>query len=346
MEKSGNIISGFYSDSILTDQKGIIMRLFMLTLLCSGGFVYLEAGERPERYLTGNAKIDLFTELSFSGWTLNYPNTERRLLQEEELSVTGTKSPWLAGVLSLAVPGAGEVYTKNYLKAGIFFAAEVTFWALAYSNDKKGDDQTALFQAYANKHWNAVRYTNWTLDHLNALNPGNPNLKSRDEYSDRIYGDIITIDPEECSPPFSCIDWVELNSMERDVAYGAYNGYTHTLPFYNEQQYYELIGKYHQFSRGWDDSDPDPNRDNVIPIRSTSQRFYEYSRMRAKANDFYHSASTWINIALVNHLLSAVDAFWSATEYNKALHASARTRMIPTQLGLEPVPELNIRYEF
>jgi len=271
---------------------------------------------------------------------------EPLVLQEEEIVVGEEKSPWLAALLSLAVPGAGEMYSKNYLKAALFFAVEATSWSLAYSYNKKGNDQTSLYQDYANRHWSAVRYVNWTLDHLNALNPQNPNLKTKDEYSDLVYGDIVQPQPDQCLPPFDCINWVELNNMERDIASGYTNGFTHTLPYYGEQQYYELIGKYDQFSRGWDDSDPNDPQENQIPLRSTSKRFYEYAKMRADANAQYDVASTWVSIAVINHVISAIDAYWSATRFNKSLHAEVRTKVIPTQLGLIPVPELKVRYEF
>src|SRR2546426_12086950 len=38
------------------------------------------------------------------------------------------KSPWLGALLSGLLPGAGEFYGKNYLKAGIFLGAEVLAW--------------------------------------------------------------------------------------------------------------------------------------------------------------------------------------------------------------------------
>ena len=68
--------------------------------------------------------------------------------------------------------------------------------------------------------------------------------------------------------------------------------------------------------------------------------------MRAKANDYYDIASTFISVAVINHVLSAVDAFWSATRYNKALRAEVKVRMKLTPLGLTPMPEAKFTYEF
>jgi hypothetical protein len=39
--------------------------------------------------------------------------------------------PWKAASLSFIVPGAGQVYNHSYLKAGLFIAAEATFFGMS-----------------------------------------------------------------------------------------------------------------------------------------------------------------------------------------------------------------------
>lgn len=313
-----------------------------LLLLVSMTFAQTEQHEAM--FFTGNPTVDFFGSSLKSNSSLE--NNPPLLFQEEERGLTGEKSPWLAVLFSLAVPGAGEVYTESYVKAALFFAVEATSWSLAYSYNKKGNNQTAAYQDYANQHWSAVRYVNWTIDHLNQLNSNIPN--DQQYYIDRIYSNWGGADdrptPDECGPPFDCINWPGLNEMERAVANGVTNGYTHTLPYYGEQQYYELIGKYDQFYSGWDDANPTLNPSDYDP--PSDSRFVQYSRMRADANAQYDVASTWVKVALINHILSAIDAYWSATQYNRSLHAEVKTKVIPTQLGMIPVPELRVRYEF
>jgi hypothetical protein len=322
----------------------------LLLLVCLLVPAALSAGERPALraaaeppavHLTGNRQVDFFGAPAPSLGL----STEKAALVRDPGEFDGSgdeKSPWIAGLLSLAVPGAGEVYTKNYVKGAIFFAAEATSWIVAYTYDKKGDDQTDTYKAFANEHWSAVRYTDWTLNHLGSLNP--TITTSPDEYRGNIY-DNYDVEPP-CDPPFSCINWAALNAMEQDVAAGGGNGYTHQLPYYGEQQYYELIGKYEQFSRGWDDSDPASPLENSVPIRSTSANFFAYAKMRAKANDYYDVASTFVSVAVLNHVLSAADAFWSATRYNAALHADLRMRMQRTLYGYVPLTQATVRYTF
>ncbi|MBI1806702.1 MAG: hypothetical protein HYR76_06580 [Ignavibacteria bacterium] len=296
------------------------------------------AGEKQPMHLTGNPTVDFF---GISSRSLAFSDTNRMTNNQELVPASDdqTKSPWIAGILSLAIPGSGEVYSGSYVKGAIFFVADVAFWTTAHLYDKKGDHQTDVFQDFANAHWNAVRYANWTLENLNTINPGVPQ-SNENSYRMGIYGTTNTVDPNTCGPPFGCINWVALNNMERDVAN---NGYTHSLPYYNQQQYYELIGKYDQFSRGWDDADL---TDITMPIKRNSKRMTEYSEMRAQANNYYDVASTFVSVAVINHFLSAIDAFWSATRYNKSLHAELKMRMQPTSVGLLPMTEARIRYDF
>ncbi len=295
------------------------------------------AGEKPSLYLTGNRQVDFFGASNVTGFSTGPAPVLQELTEPVE---KGEKSPWLAAGMSLIVPGTGEIYTENYLKGAVFMAAEAGFWLMAYLYDQKGDDQTTRYKNFANLHWSAERYAAWTIDHLGSLNP---DIQTpRDEYYDLVFPNGY--DPEDpCGPPFDCVAWGELNKLERDIAS---NGYTHALPYYAEQQYYELIGKYEQFSRGWDDSDPGSPLENYLPIRSTSARFFEYAKMRAEANNNYDVASTFVSVAVINHILSAADAFWSATRYNKALHAELRMRMAPTLYGYVPLTQANIKYEF
>ena len=296
-------------------------------------------GEKPQAAVTGNARVDFFGV----GTSGPLPGGLPALLpvQEEGGAAPGEKSPWLAAALSLAVPGAGEIYAGSYIKGAAFFAAEAAMWGFAYSYDKQGDDLTDEYKRYANDYWSATRYADWTLAHLGTLNPDL--TTSADEYHALIYPD----EEPPCGPPFDCIDWKELNAMEDAVRQKTGNSYTHVLPYYGEQQYYELIGKYEQFSRGWDDSGVlNPERENDVPIVSTSARFFEYAKMRARANDKYDVASTFVSLVVVNHVLSAIDAFWSVTRLNKSLHASVRVKMEKSPLGSVPVTTASLRYDF
>jgi hypothetical protein len=308
------------------------MRFIPTAILLFALIVPAMGGDGAGPPVTGNARIDFFSVLA-------PVNSEGRIESVSPLlqDVEGReRSPLLAAGLSLAIPGAGQVYNEDYWKAGIFVAAEAASWIIAIAYDNKGDKQTKDFERFANLHWSAIQYANWTMDNITVLNPNV--TRTGDDYRDLVFTD----DPEGVGPPFPCIDWERLNEMERDVASGS-NGYTHVLPGYGEQQYYELIGKYEQFSRGWDDADLS---DVSVPMRSNSARFFEYARMRAKANDYYDVASSLVAVAVVNHILSAAEAFWSASRHNSALHAEVKLNLQPSGGKTVPMTVAKLTYTF
>ncbi len=229
------------------------------------------------------------------------------------------KSPMLAGLLSLLVPGAGEIYSEDYLKAGIFLALEAAVLTTAVIYDNKGDRKTNEFQDYADAYknpdhnWSAVRYAEW----LNQYEITDETKK-------------ITINPDENLPPWERVNWKQLNAAETG----------HALPPHGEQQYYELIGKYHQYSSGWNDFTGGGNKNQVSP------NLLFYSAMRGDANDFYSVASTAVVGIYVNHFLSALDAVWSSLQYNRDLSIKFRLENIQFTNRAEFIPKVYVSYSF
>lgn len=300
--------------------------IFALILLCElavcqdeVGVSILHRGHSPAVQLTGNARVDLV------GLREITPSPDLAA-QVEGMPGPPHRSPWIAAGLSVVVPGAGEFYSESFWKAAGFFALDVAAWVFAYSYDKKGDRQTDTFQDFANHHWSVVRYANYALENL-APSDGN-------------YAGLIKPGTEN-RPPWERVNWNVLNRMERDIsatASGQY--YSHTLPPYNDQQYYELIGKYPQFNQGWDDA-----ASTFVYGDPLTPYFRSYSEMRGKANDYYTSASTFVTVAIINHILSAADAAWSAASFNGA-HATVGMQTIPAGDHLARVPVAKLSYSF
>jgi hypothetical protein len=278
--------------------------------------------------LTGNLQVDFFGQQQ---------RAEAQLMQSEVPDdATRRKSPWLAAGLSLLVPGAGEFYAENYWKAAAFLAIDIAAWSLAHSFDKKGDRQTDFFQNYANRNWSPGKYAKFALE--TYVPPA--------EWVN--YNGLLASNWES-RPPSEQVNWVMLNALERHIS-GTANGryFSHTLPPYGDQQYFELIGKYQQFYQGWNDADPSLVTYDQISakINSDYTNFKYYAGERGKANDFYTTATTYVTVAIVNHVLSAVDAAWTASSYNRHLSASMRIQTIPTRFGFVGVPVARLEYSF
>jgi hypothetical protein len=272
--------------------------------------------------LSGNVRVDLF---GLEGLQASAPS-----LQQAVAAPVSKKSPWLAAGLSILVPGAGEFYAESYWKSAAFLAIEVAAWAVAYSYDKKGDRQTDMFQNFANGHWSVNRYAQWTLDNATTINS---NLSAEDlaQYTNPTSGVIVN----------GVVNWAKLNKLESALG----NWYSHNLPAYGEQQYYELIGKYEQFYQGWDDVNQALPGYYDVAKANLSTRFLWYAGERGKANDYYTKASTFVAIAIVNHVISAIDAAWSAGSYNK-VHAEVGMQTVPAGWYYAQVPVVKLSYSF
>jgi len=246
-------------------------------------------------------------------------NYEEYRAVEYNFQTKERKSPFLGGIMSLVIPGSGEIYAGEYWKAGIFIAIEAAAITTAIIYDKKGNDKTAEFESFANQNWSAERYAEWTLNNLQVLNPS----LSASEYN------VINQD--------GSVNWSELNRLERAIG----NGYSHSLAPFGDQQYYEMIGKYPQFSHGWNDSNPADTDYHIL-----SPNFKSYSVMRGKANDLYNVASTAVIGIYVNHFLSALDAAWSVANYNSELTMKMRVEQSNLAGRIELVPTINFSLSF
>ena len=197
-----------------------------------------------------------------------------------------------AFLFSLAVPGAGELYAKSYMKMGIFLAAEAAFWGgYAYYMHRysvKRDE----FRRYADEHWIESVYREW-YDSLCALK-----------------------------------DTTELG--------------IEILPDEKNQQYYEMIGKYDWFTIGWDDIIARDDFDEIVDstygiamVTQTSEvhdeitkflsQFHSehreiYMKMRKDANEQYNIAKYFVGAVIVNHLISAFDAAFTAKRHNDKIY--------------------------
>ncbi|MCR4416606.1 MAG: hypothetical protein NUV92_02505 [Ignavibacteria bacterium] len=242
-------------------------------------------------------------------------------------NISNQKSPILAGALSALIPGAGEIYTGDYLKAILFVAVEGVSLYLNYHYTKKGDDQTIFFQNYADEYWSVVRYAEWLNQWASAFG-GTAN---------------IHISPDVNLKPWQRVNWDELNTAERSI-----REFSHTLYPHGHQQYYEMIGKYPQYSQGWDDSKFARGQYTIAGeyYYDTQGKFIYYSGLRGKANDYYNYADKALIVTITNHIISMVDAIISANKYNSKIKLDMSLEKIQSNYFVEYYPQLNLRLNF
>ncbi|MBE9479092.1 MAG: hypothetical protein IMY80_03930, partial [Chloroflexi bacterium] len=107
-------------------------------------------------------------------------------------------------------------------------------------------------------------------------------------------------------------------------------GITEHLPDEDNQQYYEMTGKYDQFAWGWDDAvrndstlyhydssnSPGPCIDDGVP---SSENRDTYEGMRDNANKRYDRATRMIFVSIANRLISAFEAYFVTKSRNNKI---------------------------
>lgn len=63
------------------------------------------------------------------------------------------KNPWKAGLLSLAIPGGGQLYNNAWFKFGTFAAAEGVFAGFAIYNHNKSEDYYSKYKQTLNEKY-------------------------------------------------------------------------------------------------------------------------------------------------------------------------------------------------
>lgn len=262
--------------------------------------------------LTGSLTVD--SKLVQNGYSV-------KTIKQNSFESNSKKSVLIAGVLSGIMPGAGEVYiggTTNYIKAAAFLLIEATSIYYDISYNKRGDTQTNNYQNFADQHWSVVKYAEW----INANTPTN---------------NKVPINPNVNLPAWQRINWDSLHVAENTINAV---GFTHQLPMHGYQQYYELIGKYPQYARGWDDYVSTTNPDYHSPL------FDLYSIQRGDANALYKIASRGAAFIYVNHLLSILDAVWSAVSFNKDIALNFKYEPVDMVYEIDYIPTVHIQYSF
>ena len=256
----------------------------------------------------------------------------RRFRQAARITDSATLSPFadegkriipLAFGLSAILPGAGQVYNKQWIKAAITVSIEAALIVTYISKKDQGEQVESDFIAFANQDWDPVQYGDWLNDYTVFLNA---------EFGAGInVPDINTEIGVDFQHPelWSGDNWqavrtmfAQINATERSVFHpetGA--SFSHQLPRFSSQQYYELVGKYFQFAPGWSDyskfTDADGNFTVAIDPEHTgpdgskpnvSEKFFNYAEDHAESQDFLRSASQYGILIVLNHVVAAIDA--------------------------------------
>ena len=273
----------------------------------------------------------------------------------------------LAFGLSAVVPGLGQVYNKQWTKAAVALGAEAAIFAGYTTWRSRGVDGRDAYQAFAHNLWSPLRYAQWLNDYIVYLETefGTPINASPINITDQVRG-IDFQNPNGWTEEQRLILrglFIEIRTVE-DKVYHPETGasFSHKLPFFGEQQYYELVGKYFQFAPGWEDYefimvDGNPTwidgQGNFIQSiapemtaadgskPNVTDTFFRYAEDHGQANDYLRRASRVSILFVLNHLISAVDAAIFAKMHNNRLQTSVQMTQ-DVSGDLQPMASLRV----
>lgn len=307
----------------------IILAVGLPSLLMSQ--ILEEHQQTEERFITKENFITPVLERSIS------PENIRNNLQR-----TFTDQPGLALLSSAIIPGSGQAVNRNWIRAGFYVAIEAAsiYFTLDYRN--RGQRGERNYEQYVDQNWSVVQYANWIINYHEMNGLSNPYLA---DLKKMMNGTSASFDT---SVDWNKVDLELLRNAERNTPYivtddFVANNFSHTLPGYGSQQYYELVSKYYQFQSGWNDYYGFHQSNNTSPYqidrngKGASPMFYDGVRQAQQFNDDFRFSKNLLSLLIANHFISAFDSYFTFKLKQKSI--TTTTSVIPGQ-------QFQLRYNF
>lgn len=214
------------------------------------------------------------------------------------------RSPKVAMMLSLLLPGAGQIYAKNGLKAGAFGAAELAIIGVGSAFAIKGKRAVDKAHKFADQHYKISDFT----DYYNKL---------KAHYSETLIKDTIFAgyDPEHFSHDGEFYQIIE----EENLPY--VQGWDDVEPRFDQN--FDLIGpnssRYSKYSGKDSTYFVFKDNDTLAFAYGFSNNQKIYKQKVSDANNMYRVSNRVFALLLINHILSAIDAGLTAKAYNDGL---------------------------
>ncbi len=239
----------------------------------------------------------------------------------EQTVDTSTTYPAQAMMRSLVIPGWGQIYNKDHywkplLFAGIEIAGIVGWWEW----NQKADDLRQKYELFADDHWDLGDWITGTELFATVSD-------SLLEGLNLIEGHDLIIIYEGIYYPSDTLATPEASGWIDNGAFVLRN-----------RDFYENIGKYDKFVGGWDDCWDDSTNAQLWEKEKrkieegykyvvTTKNKSNYLDQRYDANTYMNMASYAVSSILLNHVVSALEAVWTAGNNNKK-------KSLDTSLGL------------
>lgn len=235
---------------------------------------------------------------------------------------------------SLILPGSGQALNRNWFRAGLYTTIEAVSIYLIFDYRDRGMKGEKSYERFADQNWSVVQYAEWLIQYHEVHSINNPYLSQLRAIMD---GVEPTFDP---SKEWNQVDLNTLRNVERHTPYFTTDeldalNFSHVLPAYGSQQYYELIAKYYQYQAGW--RDYSAFHDDLGHINGlfyerylvdrnglyASHFFYTGADMSRQFNSDFRRSRIFTQLLIVNHFISAFDAYFTLSLKQNRLQATS-----------------------
>lgn len=251
------------------------------------------------------------------------------------------KSPRKALFMSLVVPGAGQLYvggsTFTNVRGGVYLALEAALWgSWAYFSVYKYNDQVDKYKKFAKNHYSIGRYEAGMRELYAQLADETEEsrfetryMNSRENFCEAIYGNASASNCYTSGTLFR-------NDKQHYDRFSVKNPVSLEEEIDNVGSFHDASAVYQQISDrsyvlGWDDVEngavainlgleTDELENGIVPL-GESNNMEEYRSMRNKANDYADLQAWFFGGLILNHIVSAIDAAFTANAHNKALYS-------------------------
>lgn len=218
--------------------------------------------------------------------------------------------PGLAFASSALIPGLGQAANQQWWKTAIFAGIEIGAVYLYFERRNHAQQVERDFWDMADNNWSVVQYANFVQGYSQLDFEITDLLTPEGMAVYQANGGVMPTFNYEIDQSY--IDLQALNHYETHTLYKSTGlPFSHVVPAYNSQQYYELVSKYFQFGPGWIDwNTATMNIDGGINDMSPMWR--EHARIEEEFNDAYRFSSNMVMVIIANHVFSAFDALFTS----------------------------------
>ncbi|MDR9417929.1 DUF5683 domain-containing protein [Gracilimonas sp.] len=238
-----------------------------------------------------------------------------------------------AFLASAIIPGAGQAANGKWVRAGIYFAVEAAGLIYHLARNAKARKQEEAYEQFTHRNWSVVAYAEWLVNYSQVHTLNNDWQQLQAEIDGKTPDYIINSNNPDTRNDWDKVNISLLHRVEKQTPFyfkdRIGSNFSHELPDYGSQQYYELISKYYQYQPGWKDwygaitTAPNQSADMYRYFWNGEDEpfdlFYQGRDQAQEFNENYRVAGNILKLMLVNHVVSAFDALFSVQLKNSRI---------------------------